>query len=237
VWVADSMVTVEGPVWAVPEVTNIPAAPPAPPTKAPPPTVAPTPTFAWPFRAESVQSYPGDNILRVNAIVYNGAVPLWGYKLKIRRLSTGEEWLSGGSNAGWDYEVIQFPTDGERVVPSFDCPVIKREGLQCAKYNLKWDGNQVSAPPGDDDWEVSLADGGGQTISAPVRVQTRAADPKWYHVVFTLRSCSSNLVVTSDPFQPTLSRARHSEARDLVHQAGSSWRLSHSFASPAWPVR
>lgn len=185
VWVADSMVTVEGPVWAVAEDMNIPAPPPAPPTKAPPPTVAPTPTFAWPFRAASVQSYPGDNVLRVNAIVYNGAVPLWGYKLKIRRLSTGEEWLSSGSTAGWDYEVIQFPKDGDRVVPSYDCPLAKREGLQCVKYNVKWDSNQVSAPPGDDDWEVSLADGGGQTISAPVRVQTRAADPEWHHIVFT----------------------------------------------------
>jgi hypothetical protein len=187
VWIADSMVTSEGPIWTVAEVTNIPAAPPPPPTKAPPPTVAPTPTFAWPFRTESLQSYPspGDNLLRVNAIAYNGATPLWGYKLKIRRQSTGQEWLSDGSASSWSWEAIQFPEDGKPVVPSFDCPVIRRQGLACVKYNLKWDSNQVSAPPGDDVWEVSLADGGGQTISAPVRVETSAANPKWHHIIFT----------------------------------------------------
>jgi hypothetical protein len=187
VWIADSTVTTEGPIWTVVEVTDIPAAPPPPPTKAPRPTITPTPTVSWPFRAESVQSYSreGENILRVDAVAYNGAVPLWGYKLKIRRLSTGEEWVSDGSQALWYWEPIQFPLDGKNVVPSFDCPVIRREGLQCVKYNVKWDSNQVSAPSGDDVWEVSLADGGGQTISAPVRVETRAADPKWHHIVFT----------------------------------------------------
>jgi uncharacterized protein YgiM (DUF1202 family) len=187
-WIADSLVTVGGPVWTVAEVTNIPAAPPPPPTKAPPPTVAPTPTFAWPFRVESVQSYPstGDNLLRVNAVAYNGAVPLWGYKLKIRRTSTGEEWLSSGSNASWDYEVTQFPFDGKGVQSTTnECRTIRREGLQCAKYNLKWDSNQVSAPPGDDIWEISLADGGGATISSAVRIETSAGSPKWNYIVFT----------------------------------------------------
>jgi len=189
VWIAGSMVTVEGPIWTVAEVANIPPPPPPPPTKAPPPTVAPTPTFAWPFRAESVQSYPsqGDNILRVGAIAYNGAAPLWGYKLRVRRLSTGQEWLSDGSQALWYWEPLQFPLDGKRVVPSFDCPVIKREGLQCVKYNVKWDNNQVSAPPGDDVWEVSITDGAGQPLSSPVRVETNAADPKWYYIIFTNR--------------------------------------------------
>ncbi len=187
VWIAASMVSVEGPVWTVAEVTDIPAPPPAPPTRAPSPTPAPTPTYAWPFRLESKQSYPsqGDNILRVNATIYNGATPLWGYKLRVRRLSTGEEWLSDGSLALWFWEPIQFPKDGERVVPSFDCPVIKREGLICVRYNVKWDSNQVSAPPGDDTWEVSVTDGAGVPISAPVRVETNAADPRWHHLIFT----------------------------------------------------
>jgi hypothetical protein len=191
VWIADSMVTVEGPVWTVAEVTNIPAPPPPPPTKAPPPTIAPTPTFAWPFRAESVQSFPstGDNILRVNAKVYNGATPLWGYKLRIRRLSTGEEWFSNGSQAGLDYEVTQWPFDGKDIQSATnECRVIKREGLQCAAYNVKWDNNQVSAPPGDDTWEISVANNGGdQTLSAPIRIETNAAAPKWHYIIFTNR--------------------------------------------------
>jgi Bacterial SH3 domain len=190
-WIADSLVTVEGPVWTVAEVTNIPAAPPPPPTKAPPPTVAPTPTFAWPFRVESTESYPllGDNILRVNAKVYNGAVLLGGYKLRIRRQSTGEEWTSDPSMWGKPYwEAIEFPIDGKPVVPSFDCETIRREGLRCIPYNVKWDSNQVSVPPGDDVWEVTLLDGGGQPVSAAVRVETNAAAPKWHYIVFNNKS-------------------------------------------------
>lgn len=191
VWLADSMVTVEGPIWTVAEVANIAPPPPPPPTKAPPPTIAPTPTFAWPFRATTVQSYPsmGDNILRVNAQVVDGAVPGYGYKLRIRRVSTGQEWLSNGSGNDWDYEVTQSPFDGKLVQSTTnECRVIKREGLRCVAYNVKWDSNQVSAPPGDDVWEISLANKGeDQTLSASVRVETHAADPKWYYIVFTNR--------------------------------------------------
>jgi uncharacterized protein YgiM (DUF1202 family) len=190
VWIAASTVTATGPVYTVAEVTNIPAPPPPPPTKAPPPTVAPTPTFAWPFRAELVQPYPmmGENILRVDAKVYNGATTLWGYKLKIRRLSTGEEWLSNGSQTGLDYEVVEFPIDGLPVQSTTnECRVVRREGLRCVSYNVKWDSNQVSAPPGDDAWEVTVTDGAGVPLSAPVRVETNAADPKWYYIVFTNR--------------------------------------------------
>jgi hypothetical protein len=189
-WIADKMVTVAGPIHTVAEDPNIPPPPPPPPTKVPPPTVAPTPTFAWQFRAESVQSFPagGDNILRVNAKVYNGATPLWGYKLKVRRLSTGQEWLTNGSLTGLDYEVTQFPFDGKGVQSTTnECRVIRREGLRCIAYNIKWDSNQVSVPPGDDAWEVSVVDGGGTPVSAPVRVETRAADPKWYYIVFSSR--------------------------------------------------
>jgi hypothetical protein len=190
-WIADSMVTVSGPVYTVAEVTNIAPPPPPPPTKAPPPTVAPTPTFAWPFRATSVQSYPsmGDNILRVNAQVLDGAVPGYGFKLRIRRVSTGQEWFSTGSGTGWDYEVTQFPFDGKPVQSTTnECRVIKREGLQCIAYNVKWDSYQVSAPPGDDVWEISLANRGeDQTLSAPVRLETNAAEPRWYYIVFTNR--------------------------------------------------
>jgi hypothetical protein len=191
VWIADSMVTVEGPVWTVAEVTDIPPPPPPAPTKAPPPTVAPTPTFAWPFRAESVQSYPlaGDNILRVNAKVWNGSTTLWGFRLRVRRVSTGEEWLSNGSTTGLDYEITEFPLDGKGVQSTTnECRAMKREGLQCVAYNVKWDSNQVSASPGDDVWEISVANNGGdQTLSAPVRVETNAANPKWHYIVFNGR--------------------------------------------------
>jgi uncharacterized protein YgiM (DUF1202 family) len=191
VWIADSMVTATGPIYSVAEAANVPPPPPPPPTRAPPPTVAPTPTFAWPFRAETVQSYPstGENILRLNAKVYDGSTTLWGYKLRVRRLSTGQEWFSKGSLTGLDYEVVQFPTDGKRVQSTTnECRVITRPGLQCVSYNVKWDSYQVSAPPGDDVWEISLTNNGeDQTLSAPVRVETHAADPRWYYIVFTSR--------------------------------------------------
>jgi hypothetical protein len=109
----------------VAEVANIP---PPPPTPIPPPptlTPAPTPTFAWPFRVEgTVKEYPnpGNNYFRVDSIIYNGATPLYGYKLKIRKLSTGQEWLSSGSQTSWIWYVLQYPDDGKPVNVPVDCP-------------------------------------------------------------------------------------------------------------------
>ncbi len=185
VWIADSVVTAEGPIWSVAEVTDIP---PPPPTPVPTATPAPTPTYAWPFRAESgVKEYPlGQNYFRVDAVIYNGTTPLWGYKLAVRRLSTGESWLSAGSEAYWRWIVVEWPDDGKLVNPSIDCPS-PRTGLQCIKSNVKWDSNIVNQTMGDDIWEVSAADGAGNPISAPVRFNTSANQSKWYYVVFTSR--------------------------------------------------
>lgn len=188
VWIADAVVSTRGPIWTVPEVTNIPAPPPAPPTTAPPATPAPTPTYAWPFRVEGQpEPYPlGQNYFRVDAIIYNGGTPLWGYKLRVRKGSTGQEWLSTGSEAAWNWTVIQWPADGKTVNPTFDCPS-PRTGLACLKSNLKWDSNGVGVPMGDDVWEVTVTDGAGTPISAPVRLQTSVAASKWYYIVFTSR--------------------------------------------------
>ena len=91
VWISDALVRVEGPLWAVPEIASVPP----PPATAPPPvaspTPSPTPTYAWPFRVEGTpEAYAlGQDYFRVDAVIYNGAVPLWGYRLRIRKLSTG----------------------------------------------------------------------------------------------------------------------------------------------------
>jgi hypothetical protein len=185
VWIADSVVRVDGPIWAVPEVINIP---PAPATPLPSPTPAPSPTFAWPFRLEGVvQEYPhGQNFLRVDAIIYNGATPLWGYKIRVRKLSTGQSWLSEGSESYWRWFVLQYPDDGKPVNPSLDCPV-PRKGLLCLKSNVKWDSNGVGVPLGDDVWEVTATDGAGNPISQPIRLATGVANSKWYYIVFTSR--------------------------------------------------
>lgn len=190
VWIADSVVEVEGPIWAVAEVTNIP---PPPPTPIPPPptaTLAPTPTFAWPFRVQgAVVEYPntGNNFFRIDAVIYNGATPLYGYKLRIRKLSTGQEWLTAGSQTSWIWYVLQYPDDGKPVNPNVDCPT-PRKGLLCVRSNVKWDSNSVQTPMGDDVWEVTATDGAGKPLSTPVRITTSATTPKWYSIVFTSQS-------------------------------------------------
>jgi hypothetical protein len=185
VWVADSVVTVIGPLWTVPEITNIPA---PPPTAAPTSTPAPTATFAWPFRLEgALQEYAlGQNYFRVDAVIYNGATPLWGYKLRVRKLSTGQEWLSAGSESYWDWTITQWPNDGKNINPSTECPN-PRTGLQCQKSNLKWDSNGVGVPMGDDVWEVTVTDRLGNPQSSSIRIGTSAANAKWYYLVFTSR--------------------------------------------------
>ncbi|PKO23186.1 MAG: hypothetical protein CVU38_05365 [Chloroflexi bacterium HGW-Chloroflexi-1] len=187
VWIADSVVTVEGPLWLAPEVSDYP---PPPPTVAPTATPAPTPTYAWTFRTEGLpEEYSlGQNYFSVKAVIYDGASPLWGYKLKVRKLSTGEEWLSEGSQSNnWTWEVIGWPNDGKPVNPRTDCPS-PRTGLLCLKYNVKWDSNGVGVPMGDDVWwEVIATDGAGNPLSSPVRLYTSAANSKWYYVVFTSR--------------------------------------------------
>jgi hypothetical protein len=187
VWIADVVVEATGPIYAVAEVVNIP---PPPPTPIPPPptaTPAPTPTFAWPFRVEgAVREFPnpGNNFFRIDSVIYNGATPLYGYKLRIRKTSTGEEWLTPGSQTSWNWYVLQYPDDGKPVNIPVDCPN-PRKGLICMRSNVKWDSNGVMVPLGDDVWEVTATDGGGKPLSTPVRITTSATNPKWYHVVFT----------------------------------------------------
>lgn len=187
VWIADSVVEVTGPIWAVAEVTGIP--PPPPTATRPPPTAtpAPTPTFAWQFTLQSpVREFPnpGNNYFRVDAVIYNGATPLYGYKLRIRKLSTGQEWLTDGSQTSWIWYVLEYPTDGKPYNIATQCAG-GREGLVCLRSNAKWDSNGVGVPLGNDVWEVTVTTGGGDPVSAPVRVTTSAADPKWYYMVFT----------------------------------------------------
>ena len=188
VWISNAVVQVSGPLWLVQEVANIPAPPPLPPTAAPSATPAPAPTYAWPFRLEGlVGEYPlGPDYFSVNAVIYNGSTPLWGHKLKVRKLSTGQEWLSDGSQASWTWIVVEYPTDGKTVNNNVDCPN-PRTGLRCVKSNVKWDSNSVQVTMGDGVWEVTATDGAGVPLSAPVRITTSATNSKSYYVVFTSR--------------------------------------------------
>jgi hypothetical protein len=184
VWISDKLVDVTGPVWTVSEVTNIPA---PPPTAPPPPTPVPTPTYAWPMRAQGVpQEYPhGQNYFRVDGVIYNGATPLWGYKLRITN-PAGQSWLSEGSESSWRWVVLQAPNDGLSFNPNTDCQN-PRAGVVCIKNNVKWDSNLVGMPLMDGVWEIVATDGGGTPLSQPVRVDVSTANSKWYYVVFTNR--------------------------------------------------
>ncbi len=189
VWIADSVVQVSGPIWAVAEVENIPPPPPTATRRPPTPTPVPTPTYAWPFALQGkVEEYPnaGNNYFRVDAIISNGATPLYGYKLRVRKLSTGQEWLSDGSQTSWFWDVLQYPNDGKPVNVSAECAG-GRKGLLCVKSNEKWDSSPLGVQLGDDVWEVTVTDGGGTPISQPVRVTTSASNPKWYHMNFVGR--------------------------------------------------
>jgi uncharacterized protein YgiM (DUF1202 family) len=174
VWISDAVVNVDGPIWTVSEATNIPPAPPVPPTPANTSTPAPTPTYAWTFRPESVKEYPlGQQLFRVDGALYNGSTPLWGYRLKIRNLETGQEWLSDRSEAYWKGETVEWmpePTPNVEV-----------------KRNVKWDSSGLAVPLTAGAWEVTATDGAGNPLSAPVRLVYNPDKSKWYYIVFTTR--------------------------------------------------
>jgi hypothetical protein len=176
VWIAASVVTVEGPIWTVQEATDVPPPPSATPTPAPTLTPTLTPTYAWTFHLETApQAYTlGQNYFKVVAVLYNGYTPLWGYKLKIRKDSTGQEWMTDGSQAAYDCERLYFPMRIQCFGPDL-------------KYNVHWDSNAIQVPAGDDTWEVTATDGAGNALSAPVRLNTTANDTKWYYLIFTQR--------------------------------------------------
>ena len=174
VWIADSVVTVEGPLWTVAEITDVPPAPTPLPTAEPTLTPTLTPTYAWTFHLETApQAYElGQNIFRVDAVIYTGTTPLWGYQLRIRKLSTGQEWLSEGSQTSYACERLHFPMRQQCFAPDL-------------KYNVKWDSNLVQEPMGDDVWEVTVVDGAGTPQSAAVRLNTSSSNSKWYYLIFS----------------------------------------------------
>lgn len=172
-WIADALVKAAGELWNVPEIEDFSPLP--APTSSPTPLPSPTPTAtpAWAFRAMgNMQSFPlAQNYFRVVAGIWDGNTPLWGYKLIIRKDSTGQTWLSDGSQASWQTEPVQWQQDLS----------IAPVGVLS---NVKWNSNTVKAPLGDDTWEVTCADGGGKPLSAPVRFSVSVSNSWWYYVVF-----------------------------------------------------
>ncbi len=187
VWISDALVQVEGPLWTVAEVVDIPPTPVPPPTVGPSPTPAPTATTAWTFRVESMEEFPlGMDLFRIDTVIYNGAVPLWGYRLRIRNVALGQEWISGESQAaGWDWTIVQWPDDGLVVANAgVECPNPVRKGLRCVRSNLKWDSYKANLPGGTGPWEVTVIDRAGNPLSATLQFHTNPGNPKWYYVVF-----------------------------------------------------
>ena len=50
-----------------------------------------------------------ENIFKVKAVIYNGSTPLWGYRLRVRKTSTGGEWFSEDSQTIYRCERLFFP--------------------------------------------------------------------------------------------------------------------------------
>ncbi len=82
--------------------------------------------------------------------------------------------MAGPSEAYWKSEPIEWDSD-----PTKPPVTVKR--------NIKWDSNAVTVPMGDDTWEVTVTDGAGNPVSAPVRFNTSVNNSKWYYVVFSSR--------------------------------------------------
>jgi hypothetical protein len=105
---------------------------------------------------------------------------LWNYRLKIRKWSTATEWTSEGSNTAYGCERLNWEGyDPKQTYHSCFAPDLK--------YNIKWDSNGVGAEMGDDTWEVTVMNSAGHAVSAPVRINTSAATPKWYYLIFTMK--------------------------------------------------
>jgi hypothetical protein len=174
-WIHHKQVEASGRLWIVQEVTGYPPPPTPEPTAAPPPRPEPTPTVTWRFRLErGPERYPlGSGLFMVAAAVHDGATPHWGYKLRVRLLSTGKEWISNGSDAFWTTEPVDWSKDRRHPIG--------------VKRNVKWDSSVDNVAQGDDSWEVTVVDGGGSSVSAPVRIQTSSANPSWYYLAFTDR--------------------------------------------------
>lgn len=174
VWLPASVVHTSGPLWVVPEIIELPT---IAPTPTPIDTVTPTPTKTWPMHLQfEPRDFPlGQPIFRVSALIWDGTTPLWGYRLRVRNTTTGQEWLSEGSQAFLEEELYDWPN-----------PDQKRMG-QSVKRNVKWDSLSVSLGAGDEVWEVMVTDGGGAQLSSPVRLITSKNQPRWYYLVFTNR--------------------------------------------------
>lgn len=174
VWIASSVVTVTGQLWTVPEASDFPPEPTATFTPGPTDTPAATPTQVWVFYPQGTpQAFThSQDFFMVGASITSGGTPVYGYKLLIRKLSTGQQWLSNGSDAFFTTE----PTDWQAAPTPTPAIGVSR--------NVKWDSLPMKVHMGTDTWEVTVTDGGGMPLSAPVFINTSEASPKWYYLVF-----------------------------------------------------
>ena len=174
VWIASSVVTVTGQLWTVPEDDDYAPPPTATLTPSPTDTPGPTSTDVWGFYLQGTpQAFThGQDFFMVGASITSGGTPVYGYKLLIRKQSTGQQWLSSGSDAFFTTE----PTDWNVPTPEISVGVDR---------NVKWDSSPIKVHMGNDTWEVTVTDGGGTPVSAPVIIFTSESSPKWYYLVFS----------------------------------------------------
>jgi uncharacterized protein YgiM (DUF1202 family) len=172
VWIVGTLVEAEGPTESVKVAANIP--PPPPPTASPVPvrptsTPRPAPTVdPYEFYAPSLGNFATSNDwLLVQAKIWNKQkVPLYGYRLKVQKVTGGGgEWTSDVSQSAW-----------------WGTTAVKTWG-DYKDVNAKIDTNG-SSEQGTNTWKVWIADGSGKQVSPAADIHTDATTLRWHYIEF-----------------------------------------------------
>ncbi len=173
VWIVDRLVEAQGPVQMVAVAANIPPPPPPTPTPRPrKPTATPrpaaTPTPAYMFFQPAQGNFATSNDwLLIQAKIWNRQkVPLYGYRLKVEKVTGGGgEWISEPSDAHWS-TTTALKTWGD-----------------WKEINVKLDTNG-SSEQGTNTWKVWVIDGSGKQVSPAAEIHTDASTLRWHYLEF-----------------------------------------------------
>ncbi|MBC8450084.1 MAG: SH3 domain-containing protein [Chloroflexi bacterium] len=172
VWIVARLVQTQGSTAAIQVAANIPPPPPATPTPRPrpaTPTPQPAPTSdPYAFFPPALGNFPTTNDwLLVQAKIWNKQkVPLYGYRLKLQKVTGGGgEWTSNLSESIW------FGSTWSKSFGDYK------------DVNAKIDTHGTSEQ-GTNTWRVWVVDGGGQQVSPVQEIHTDATTLRWHYLEF-----------------------------------------------------
>jgi len=176
VWIVDRLVEAKGPVQTVAVAANIPPPPPPTPTPRPrkpiaTPRPAATPTPAYMFFQPAQGNFATSNDwLLIQAKIWNRKkVPLYGYRLKVQKVTGGGgEWIS---------EPSQSTLSGTTALKTWG---------DYKEVNVKLD-TVGSSEQGTNTWKVWVIDGGGKQVSPAAEIHTDASTLRWHYLEFLAR--------------------------------------------------